>query len=66
MKVIKKERLLKSLKNIEDKNGEHLKIIENKKDNQLGIKSVTYMLDEELSQEEKNVLVRLSNQEKII
>ena len=39
---------------------------ENKKENQLRIKSVTQMLDEELSQEAKNVLFRLSNQEKII
>ena len=57
----KKQRLLKRLKNTEDKIGERLKMID-----QLGIKSVTYMLDEELSQEAKNVLVRLSNQEKII
>ena len=55
---------MKRLKNIEDKCGEQLKIIENKKDNQLGIKSVTHMRGEELSQEAKNVLVRLSNQEK--
>ena len=41
-------------------------MIENKKDNQLGIKSVTHILGEELSQEAKNLLVRLSNQEKII
>ena len=41
-------------------------MIENKKDNQLGIKSVTHMLGEELSQEAKHVLVKLSNQEKII
>ena len=41
-------------------------MIENKKDSQLGIKSVTHMLGEELSQEAKNVLIRLSNQEKII
>ena len=41
-------------------------MIENKKDSQLGIKSVTHMLGEELSQEAKNVLIRLSNQEKTI
>ena len=57
---------MKRLKNIEDKSGEQLKIIENKKDNQLGTKLVTHMLDEELSQEAKNMLVKLSNQEKII
>ena len=57
---------MKRLKNIEDKSGEHQKMIESKKDNQLGIKAVTYILDEELSQEAKNMLVRFSNQEKII
>ena len=51
----KKEGLLKRLKNIEDKSGEKLKMIENKNDNQLGIKAVSYMLDEELSQEAKNL-----------
>ena len=62
----KKEGLLKRLKNIEDKSEEQLKVIENKKDNQLGIKSSTNVLDEELSQEAKNMLTKLSNQEKII
>ena len=57
---------MKRLKDIEDKSGEQLKMTENKKDNQLGIKSVTHILDEELSQEVKNVLVRFSYQEKII
>ena len=57
---------MKRLKNIEDKSGEQLKMIENKKDNQLDIKSLTYMLDDKLFQEAKNVLVRLSNHEKII
>ena len=49
----KKEGLLKRLKNIEDKSEEQLKMIGNKKDNQLGIKSINYILDEELSQEAK-------------
>ena len=62
----KKEGLLKRLKNIEDRSEKQLKLIQNKKDNQLGIKAVTYMLDEDLSQEAKNVIVRLSNQEKVL
>ena len=66
MKVIKKGGLLKRLKNIEGKNEEQLKMIENKKNDQLGIKSVEDIFDEELSQEAKNVIVKLSNQEKII
>ena len=41
-------------------------MIENEKDNQLGIKTVTYMLDEEFSQEAKDMFVKLSNREKII
>ena len=41
-------------------------MIENQKDNQLGMKSVDDIFDEELSQEAKNVLPKLSNQEKII
>ena len=62
----KKEGISKRLKNIEDKSEEQLKMIENKKNSQLGIKSVTYILNEELSQEAKNVLVKFSNQGKII
>ena len=62
----KKEGLLKRLKNIEDKSEEQLKVTENKKDNQLGIKSSTNVLDEELSPEAKNMITKLSNQEKII
>ena len=62
----KKEGLLKRLKNIEDKSGEQLKMIGNKIDNQLGIKSIKYILDEELSQEAKNIITKLNNQEKII
>ena len=41
-------------------------MIENKENKQLGIQSVTHMVGEELSQEAKNLLVRLSNQEKLI
>ena len=59
----KKERLLKRPKNIEDKSEEQLKAIENKKDNQLGIKSMAHILDEKLSQEAKNLLTKLNSQE---
>ena len=62
----KKEGLLKKLKNIEDKSEEQLKMIENKKDNQLGINSVADVFDEKLSLEAKNMLSKLSNQEEII
>ena len=55
--------LLKRLKNIEDKTDNQLK--ENK-DNQLGIKSIGYTVKEELSQEAKNILEKLNNQEKLI
>ena len=55
--------LLKRLKNIEDKTDNQLK--ENKH-NQLGIKSVGYIVKEKLSQETKNMLEKLNNQEKII
>ena len=61
-----KEGLLKRLKNTEDKNEEQLKMTKNKKDNLLGIKSVTHILDQKLSLEAKNVLAKLSNQEEII
>ena len=61
-----KKGFLKRLKNIEDTSEEQLKMIENEKDNQLGIKSAVSVLDEELLQEAKNVLTKLSNQEKII
>ena len=47
--------MLKRLKNIEDKTG-----------NQLGIKSIGYTVRQELSQEAKNMLEKLTNQEKLI
>ena len=62
----KKEGLLKSLKNIEDKSGGQLKMIETKKDNQLGIKSAADIVDEKLSSEAKDILAKLTNQEKLI
>ena len=62
----KREGLLKRLKNIEDKSGEQLKKTENKKDNQLGIKSAADIIDENLSPEAKNILAKLDNQEKLI
>ena len=58
----KKEGLLKRLKNIEGQS----KINEENKDNQLGVKSIGYTVKEELSQEAKNMLDRLNNQEKLI
>ena len=55
--------LLKRLKNIEDKTDRQL---EENKDNQIGVKSVSYTVKEELSQEAKNMLEKLNNQEKLI
>ena len=55
---VKKEEFLKRLKNIENKS-------ENKKDNQLGIKSAAGILGEKLSPEAKNMLARLTGQEKL-
>ena len=55
--------LLKRLKNVEDKTDKQLN--ENK-DSQLGIKSIGYTVKEELSQEAKNMLEKLNNQEKRI
>ena len=62
----KKEELLKKLKNIEDKKEKQLNIFENKDSNQLGIKSVTNIFDEELSQEAKNILIKLNAKEETI
>ena len=62
----KKEGLLKRLKNVEGKNEEQLKMIENKKNDQLGIKSVEDIFDEELSHKAKNVLSKMSFLEKMI
>ena len=59
----KQEELLKRLKNIEDKTDKQLS--ENN-DSQLGIKSIGYTIKEELSQEAKNILETLNNQEKLI
>ena len=50
------------MKNIEDKS----KINEESKDDQLGAKSIGYTVKEELSQEVKNMLDKLSNEEKLI
>ena len=40
--------------------------MEENKDSQLGIKSIGYTIIQELSQEAKNMLEKLNNQEKII
>ena len=61
----KQEGLLKRLKNIEDKTDNQLKVTKDDKGSQLGIKSIGYVV-KELSQEAKNILKKLSNQEKII
>ena len=50
------------MKNIEDQS----KIAEENKDSQLNIKSSGYTVREGLSQEAKNMLDKLSNQEKLI
>ena len=55
--------LLKRLKNIEDNTDKQLN--ENK-DKQLAIKSIDYTIRQELSQEAKNMLEKLNNQEKLI
>ena len=60
---LKTRSLLKRLKNIEGKTDGQL---EENKDNQLGIKSIGYTIKEELSQETKNMLEKLNNQEKLI
>ena len=59
----KQERLLKRLKNIEDKTD---KQSNENKDSQLGKKSIGYEIKGELSQEAENMLEKLNNQEKII
>ena len=59
----KNEGLLKRLENIEDNTGKQLN--ENK-DNQLGLKSIGYTVKQELSQEAKNLLEKMNNQEKLI
>ena len=56
-----KQELLKRLKNIEGKTDKQL---EENKDSQLGAKSIGYTVKEELSQEAKNMLEKLNNQEK--
>ena len=54
---------MKRLKNIENKPENQLK---EKKDSQLGIKSIGYTVRQELSQEAKNMFEKLSNHEKLI
>ena len=58
----KKEGLLKRWKNIENQS----KMAGKNKDNQLGIKSISHTVKKQLSQEAKNVLEKLNNQEKLI
>ena len=62
----KQERLLKRLKNNEDKTDNQLKTIKDNKDSQLGIKYIGNTIRQELSQEAENMLEKLNNQEKLI
>ena len=62
----KKGEILKRLKNIENKNEKQLKMVDKKQINELGIKSVINVFGDKLSQEAKNILYTLSNQEKSI
>ena len=55
--------MLKRFKNIEDKTDRQLN---ETKDSQLGIKSIGYTIKEKLSEEAKNMLEKLHNQEKLI
>ena len=59
----KQVRLLKRFKNIE---GETDRQLEENKGSLSGIKSIGYTIKEELSQEAKNILEKLNNQEKLI
>ena len=59
----KQVRLLKRFKNIEGKTDRQL---EENKGSLFGIKSIGYTIKEELSQEAKNILEKLNNQEKLI
>ena len=54
---------LKRLKNIEDKTDRQL---EENKDSQLDIKSISYTVRQELSQEAENIFEKLDNQENLI
>ena len=63
----KKEKgILIRLENIEDKYENQLKMIENKDSKQLDTKSVIIVFGDELSQEAKNILYAISNQQKNI
>ena len=59
----KQEGLLKRLKNIEDKTDDRLKAIKN---SQPVIKSIDYVVKEELSEEAKYILKGLNDQEENI
>ena len=60
----KKEGLLKTSKNTEDKNEEKWQIIKSKNSKDLRIKSVTNIFDKELSKEAKNIITKRKNPEK--
>ena len=60
----KKEGLLKTSKNTEDKNEEKWQMIKSKNSKDLRIKSVTNIFDKELSKEAKNIITKRKNPEK--
>ena len=60
----KKEGLLKTSKNTEDKNEEKWHMIKSKNSKDLRIKSVTNIFDKELSKEAKNIITKRKNPEK--
>ena len=62
----KKERVLKRLKNFEDKTEKQSKLIKDNQNKQLGIKSVIDVFNNNLSQEAKGIIQTLSNLEKNI
>ena len=57
----KKEGLLKTSKNTEDKNEEKWQMIKSKNSKDLRIKSVTNIFDKELSKEAKNIITKRKN-----
>ena len=56
---------MKRLTNIEKKSENQIELIENKEQKPLGIVSVINIFDEDLSQNVKNMLTKINNQEKV-
>ena len=63
---MKKEGLLKRLKNIEDKTDNQLLAIEDKKNNQSGLKSISYTIREKLPEKAINAFDSLVDKDKTI